>query len=174
MYTHENLFIGGWVPPASSRVIDVFSPATEEPIGRVPSASIADVDAAVAAARAAFDTGPWPALDPAERAQIVGRLGKAIRARAEEFADLISAEVGSPRAWSTLGQVGIATAVFATYSGIGRSHEWETTRKGGFGGPVRVRQVPVGVVGAIVPWNAPLFVAALKLAPALLAGCTVV
>ncbi|KJE21834.1 NAD-dependent aldehyde dehydrogenase [Frankia torreyi] len=174
LYTHENLFIGGWVPPASSRVIDVFSPATEEPIGRVPSASIADVDAAVAAARGAFDAGPWPALDPAERAQIVGRLGKAIRARAEEFADLISAEVGSPRAWSTIGQVGIATAVFATYSGIGRSHEWETTRKGGFGGPVRVRQVPVGVVGAIVPWNAPLFVAALKLAPALLAGCTVV
>jgi len=173
--THNTLFIGGaLVPPDSDRVIDVISPATGEIIGRVPSGSAADVDAAVSAARRAFDEGPWPRLDPAERAAVVGRLGKAIRARSDEFADLISAEVGSPRAWSTFGQVGIATATLAVYSGIGRSHPFVTTRKGGFGNPVRVRQVPLGVVGAIVPWNAPLFVAALKLGPALVAGCTVV
>jgi aldehyde dehydrogenase (NAD+) len=175
LHIHDRLFIGGdWVAPISSKVIDVESPATEEIIGRVPSGSPADIDAAVAAARHAFDSGPWPHLEPAERAAIVSKLAKAIRARTDEFADVITGELGSPRTWTTFGQVGIASAALATYAGIGRKHSFSTTRTGGFGNPVRVRQVPLGVVGAIVSWNAPLFVAALKLGPAMVAGCTVV
>lgn len=95
-------------------------------------------------------------------------------ARAEEFADTISAEIGTPRAWSLHGQVSVATAVLDAYSRLGPSYPFDTTRPGAGRNEVQVRQLPVGVVGAIVPWNAPLFIAALKLGPALVAGCTVV
>jgi aldehyde dehydrogenase (NAD+) len=172
---HGDVFIGGsWRTPATGQVIDVVSPATEELIGQVPDGAPADVDAAVAAARLAFDHGEWPRLSPAERAAALGRLSAAVKRRSEEFADLISAQVGSPRAWATIGQVGVATAVLDTYTRLAGTHPWESDRRGAFGTTVRVRQLPVGVVAAIVPWNAPLFVAALKLGPALAAGCTVV
>ncbi|WP_299950548.1 aldehyde dehydrogenase [uncultured Modestobacter sp.] len=175
MRIHGDLFIGGsWREPAIGAVIDVVSPTTEELIGRVPDGSPADIDAAVAAARLAFDRGEWPWLAPAERAAALGRLSVAVKRRSEEFADLISTQVGSPRAWATIGQVGVATAVLDTYTRLAETHPWESDRRGAFGTTVRVRQLPVGVVAAIVPWNAPLFVAALKLAPALAAGCTVV
>ncbi|HEV7871216.1 MAG TPA: aldehyde dehydrogenase [Modestobacter sp.] len=175
MRIHGDVFIGGsWRTPATGQVIDVVSPATEELIGQVPDGAPADVDAAVAAARLAFDHGEWPRLSPAERATALGRLSAAVKRRSEEFADLISAQVGSPRAWATIGQVGVATAVLDTYTRLAETHPWESDRRGAFGTTVRVRQLPVGVVAAIVPWNAPLFVAALKLGPALAAGCTVV
>jgi aldehyde dehydrogenase (NAD+) len=173
--THESLFIdGGWRAPAGSQVIDVASPATEQLIGRVPAGSPADIDAAVAAARHAFDHSDWARLPVEDRIDAVGRLSAAITARADEFADLISNEVGSPRSWAPFGQVGVATAVFESYKRMAASYPWEDVRRGAFRTSVHVRQQPVGVVGAIVPWNAPLFVTALKLAPALLAGCTVV
>jgi aldehyde dehydrogenase (NAD+) len=175
VFDHGNLFIGGtWRSPVSSDVIDVFSPTTEQRIGRVPSAGPADIDAAVAAARSTFDAGDWSNAPVAERVAVISRLSKAIKARADEFADLITAEVGSPRRWAKFGQIGVATAVLDTYTAIAEQHPWEQRRPGAMGSTVRVRQVPVGVVGAIVPWNAPLFVAALKLAPAMAAGCTIV
>ncbi len=134
-----------------------------------------DIDRAVRSARDAFDSGPWPHVAPGERAAALARLSTAIRARADEFADLISAEVGTPRTMSPFSQVGIAIAVLDAYVRFAQAYPWTQTRPGAARGTtVRVRQVPVGVVAAITPWNAPLFVAALKLAPALVAGNTVV
>ncbi len=175
MRDHGELFLGGaFRRPSGTAVIDVYSPASEQRIGRVPSASPADVDAAVAAARDAFDSGPWPSLPITERVAILSRLSAAIKARANDFADVLTAEVGSPRSWAKFGQVGVASAVLDTYAALAGTYPWEQTRRGALRNAVRVRQVPTGVVGAIVPWNAPLFVAALKLAPAFAAGCTVV
>jgi aldehyde dehydrogenase (NAD+) len=173
--SYAHVFVGGAPrPPASGRVIEVRSPATGEVIGHVPDAEPADLDAAVTAARHAFDEGPWSRLSSGERADFLGSLGKALKARSAELTELISDEVGSPRSWAKLGQVGTALGVLRTGKALAAEYPWTETRRGAFGNDVRVRKVPVGVVGAIVPWNAPLFIAALKLAPALVAGCTVV
>ena len=173
MDEHGSMFIGGrWRRPETTTVLDVRSPVTEEVIGRVPSASPADVDLAVAAARQALPA--WSDTPVAERTAMLARLSAAVKTRADAFADVITAEVGTPRKWGRFGQVGVATAVLDTYTAIAAEHEWDQVRPGAMGSSVRVRQLPVGVVGAIVPWNAPLFTAALKLAPAFAAGCTVV
>jgi aldehyde dehydrogenase (NAD+) len=104
----------------------------------------------------------------------LGRLADALSARKGELADLTTAEIGSPRSWSTFGQVITAAGVLRAYAAITPDHPFTATRPSVTGGTVAVRQIPVGVVGAIVPWNTPLFIAALKLGPALAAGCTVV
>jgi aldehyde dehydrogenase (NAD+) len=173
--SYQHVFIGGgWRRPAGDTSIEVRSPATEDLIGTVPDATPADVDAAVAAARHALEHGPWPRTSPEDRADTLARLGKALRARSDELATLISAEVGSPRTWARGGQVATALGVLRAYSGLAAAYPWTETRPGAFGTEVRVRRRPAGVVGAISPWNAPLFTAALKIAPALAAGCTVV
>jgi betaine-aldehyde dehydrogenase len=173
--TYKEFYIGGeWVPPAGSDVIEVISPHTEQVIGQVPAGAPADMDAAVAAARRAFDDGPWPHMTPVQRAEILTALSQALQARAGEIADTISSENGSPKQWSMMGQVFAATMVLDTYAGLATSYEWVDTRPGTMGGPVRVRKAPVGVAAAIAPWNVPLFIAALKLGPAILTGCTVV
>jgi aldehyde dehydrogenase (NAD+) len=171
----RDFFIGGsWGAPESTDTYTVVNPATEEVIAEVPSAGRSDIDRAVAAARAAFDAGPWSTLTAEERAQALQRLAVAIASRADAFADAISAEIGSPRSWALPGQVSIAVAVLESYAGFGVEYPWEATRAGMGRQNVRVRQVPVGVVAAVVPWNAPLFIATLKLGPALASGCTVV
>jgi betaine-aldehyde dehydrogenase len=104
----------------------------------------------------------------------LGRLADALNARKGELADLTTAEIGSPRSWSTFGQVITAAGVLRAYAAITPDHPFTVLRPSATGGTVVVRQVPIGVVGAIVPWNTPLFIAALKLGPALAAGCTVV
>ena len=174
MKVYDHLFIGGeWVKPAGDRLLEVISPATEEPVGSVPEAEAADVDAAVAAARSAFDQGPWPRLEAGERAAALDRLSAAINGRAEEFAQTITTEVGSPIGFSRMGQVLGATMVLDYYAALARGTAWEEIRPGMLG-PALVRRAPVGVVAAIVPWNVPLYVTMLKLAPALAAGCSVV
>jgi aldehyde dehydrogenase (NAD+) len=174
MKVYDRLFIGGeWVRPAGDDVLDVISPATEELVGRVPEGSKADVDAAVAAARAAFDHGPWPRTEAGERADALDRLSAAIDGRSEEFAQTISTEMGAPIGFSRMGQVLAATMAVDYYAGLTRDTTWEEVRAG-LMGPALVRRAPVGVVAAIVPWNVPLFTTALKLGPALLAGCTIV
>jgi betaine-aldehyde dehydrogenase len=171
---YDRLFIGGdWVKSTGSDTIEVISPGTEEPIGRVPASTEADVDAAVAAARQAFDFGPWPRTSPAERADLLAKVSATIQGRSEEIARTITEQNGSPISWSLMGQVFSATMVLDYYVGLARKTEFEEVRAGVMG-PALVRREPVGVVGAIVPWNVPLFVAMLKLAPALVAGCTVV
>ncbi|WP_201407120.1 aldehyde dehydrogenase [Mycobacterium paraintracellulare] len=163
---------GKWITGAPAETIDVTSPTSGEVLGTVSVAGRDDVDAAVAAARAALPA--WAATSPAERGAALGRLADALEARKGELADLTTAEIGSPRSWSTFGQVITAVGVLKAYASITADYPFFATRPSMTGGTVEVRHVPVGVVGAIVPWNTPLFIAALKLGPALAAGCTVV
>jgi betaine-aldehyde dehydrogenase len=174
MRLHEKLFIDGqWVDPATTDTIDVINPSTEEVVGRVPDGTAKDLGRAVKAARKAFDTGPWPRMSPDERADVMAAASAAIQARYQEFAEVISSENGSPVSWSVMGQVFSSTMVLDYYTKLAREYPFEE-RRAGVMGPALVRREPVGVVGAIVPWNVPLFVSMLKLGPAMAAGATVV
>jgi len=174
MRQHDTLFIGGeWVAPAGTGTIDVISPHTEEVVGRVPEGTTEDMDRAVAAAREAFDHGPWPRLTFAERAAAIGRLAEIYAARQAEMAALITEEMGSPITFSTLAQAPQPLSMLQYYAELGAGFEQEEQRPGLFG-PVTVRREPVGVVAAVVPWNVPQFVTMTKVAPALLAGCAIV
>lgn len=171
---HGQLFIGGeWTGPLGRDVIEVVSPHTEDVMGRVPHATPADVDRAVDAARRAFDDGPWPRASLAERIEVVTRIKDGIAARHDEIARLISAQNGSPYSWSVLAQALGAMMVWDAAITVARDFSYEEPRDGVLG-RILVRREPVGVVAAVVPWNVPQFVAAAKLAPALLAGCSVV
>src|SRR5258708_38863992 len=113
----DKLFIGGkWVEPSTSEIIEVHSPATGELVGKVPLAAKADVDAACAAARKAFDEGPWPHLSPAERGEILGRAVKILEERAEEFKFLLAAGTGHPPTVVGLMQYGAAMSAFHHFS----------------------------------------------------------
>src|SRR6266480_4119695 len=174
MRAYDKLFIGGtWVEPASSNVIDVISPHNEELVGRVPEGTEADIDRAVAAARDTFDNGPWPRMTPAERIEIIQRFAGLYAARLDEMAEIITTEMGSPISFSKVGQSPPPLLILNAMLQVGSTYEWEDTRTGVFGGNVIVRREPVGVVGAIAPWNVPQFTAMSKLAPALVAGCTI-
>jgi betaine-aldehyde dehydrogenase len=174
MKSYDRLYIGGeWVEPSSSSTIDVVSPTTEEIVGRVPEAQNADIDRAVAAAKDAFEHGPWPQMTPAERAAVLSKAAEAIRNDMQGIAELISGEMGSPVSWGLLAQVLAPTMILDYYAGLGSTFQFDTV-KDGLLGPVLVAKEPVGVVAAITPWNVPLFLAAAKLAPALLSGSTVV
>ncbi|MGV9241749.1 aldehyde dehydrogenase, partial [Streptomyces nigra] len=171
---HGQLFIGGeWTGPLGRDVIEVVSPHTEDVMGRVPHATPADVDRAVEVARRAFDDGPWPRASLAERIEVVTRIKDGIAARHDEIARLISAQNGSPYSWSVLAQALGAMMVWDAAITVARDFSYEEPRDGVLG-RILVRREPVGVVAAVVPWNVPQFVAAAKLAPALLAGCSVV
>ncbi|GJF13618.1 aldehyde dehydrogenase [Mycolicibacterium cyprinidarum] len=170
----DKLFIGGkWVEPTTSDVIEVHSPATGEVVGRVPLASAADVDAACSAARKAFDEGPWPQMSPAERAEILGRAVKIMEERGDELKFLLSAETGQPPTIVDMMQYGAALSSFNYFVGAADKFTWQETRDGIYGQTLVVKE-PIGVVGAVTAWNVPFFLAANKLGPALLAGCTVV
>ncbi len=174
MQTDDKLFIGGeWIAASTSATIDVISPHTEEVIARVAEAREADVDRAVAAARAAFDDGPWPHLPAAERADAMARLLAALQERSAEMATTITAEMGSPISFSHMGQVMASNMVLDYFGRLAREYPFEEVRDGMLG-PALVRREPVGVAAAIVPWNVPQFTAMLKLGPALAAGATVV
>ncbi|WP_028653840.1 aldehyde dehydrogenase [Nocardioides sp. J54] len=171
----DALFIGGtWSAPATDAVLEVVSPHSEEVVARVPEGSTADIDAAVAAARAAFDEGPWPRMSPAERIDVVQNLSHLYAARLEEMATVISTEMGSPISFSNLAQAPAPWMQIEAFLGIAREFPWESTRPGALGADVMVRHEPVGVVAAIPPWNVPQFTILSKLVPALLTGCTVV
>jgi acyl-CoA reductase-like NAD-dependent aldehyde dehydrogenase len=174
MLQHDTLFIGGdWVAPAGTGTIDVISPHTEEVVGRVPDGTPADMDRAVAAARQAFDHGPWPRMTMAERAAVVGRLAEIYASRQTEMADLITLEMGSPITFSQMAQAPQPLGMLQYYAELGKTFPVEEERAGIFG-PVTVRREPVGVVAAVVPWNSPLLLLTWKLAPALAAGCAMV
>src|SRR3984957_16615645 len=163
---------GKWVSDAHAGTRDVTSPPTGELLGTVGVAGREEVAAAVEAAGGALPT--WGRVSAADRGAALGRIADALNARKGELADLTTAEIGSPRSWSTFGQVITAVGVLRAYAAITPDYPFSATRPSMTGGIVEVRQLPVGVVGAIVPWNTPLFIAALKLGPALAAGCTVV
>ncbi|MGW0823548.1 aldehyde dehydrogenase [Streptomyces sp. NPDC002845] len=168
---HGQLFIGGELTdPLGTDVIEVISPHTEEVIGRVPHASTADVDRAVAAARKAFDEGPWPRMSLDERVEVVTRIKDAFAVRHEEIARVISCENGTPYTSGVMVQALAAMMVWDAAITTAKAFTYEE-RRAGVLGPILVRREPVGVVAAVVPWNVPQFTAAAKLAPALLAGC---
>ncbi|WP_028479544.1 aldehyde dehydrogenase [Nocardia sp. CNY236] len=171
---YDSLFIGGrWTAPATAERVPVLSPFTVEPVGSVPAVSRADVDAAVTAARHAFDHGPWPATPPRERAEVLTRAARLMEQRSADLIAALTAEVGAPQTTAmTLNQIP-AVAALDSYAALAESFPWRETRVGGFG-TSRVTREPRGVVAAITAWNVPLFLAANKLAPALLAGCSVV
>ena len=174
MIIHDHLLIAGKPSePSGSETIDVVNPFTEEVIGRVPDGTTADVDRAVEAARHTFENTDWATRPAAERAEILSKASVLINERMDELTRLITSEMGSPYSWCMFGQVLAPTMVLDYYAGLGATYEFEETRAG-LMGPVVVRREPVGVAAAIVPWNVPLFVTVLKLAPAIIAGCTVV
>lgn len=170
----NELFIGGrWVAPQSGATTDVVEAATEKVIGTAALASEPDIDAAVAAARSAL-SGPWGALTNTERADLLDAFAKALKSRGRETAQLVSRENGMPIALSN-GVNGFGpAAMLSYYAGLIRDAAPEDVRPSAFGGRTVVRREPVGVVAAITPWNYPQPLAAMKLAPALAAGCTVV
>ena len=171
---YDKLFIGGtWVAPSSDQTIEVRSPATGEYVGTVPLATKADVDKAVAAARDAFDNGPWPATCPIDRAAVIAKAIKLMEDRKDHFTKLLAAETGQPAAIIETMHWAGSMASLNFYAGAAEKVSWSETRTGVFGQTIVTRE-PIGVVGAIVAWNVPLFLAVNKIAPALLAGCTIV
>ncbi len=175
MRRHEKLFIGGsWLSPSTAETFEVISPHTEAPIARVATAGPTDVDAAVTSARAAFDEGPWPHLDPAARIEAVRRLAKLYGAQRSQLAELITAEIGAPISFAQRAQVGLPSLMMAAFCDLAEAFPWREARPGFYGSDLDIRREPVGVVAAIVPWNMPQFLIVTKLIPALLAGCCVV
>ncbi|MCC8927863.1 MULTISPECIES: aldehyde dehydrogenase [Nocardiaceae] len=173
MTDFDTLFIGGhWTTPSTEETLEVFSPATEARVGSTPVAAPADIDAAVAAARTAFESGPWARSAPTERAQVLSRVAALIEERSAELTEVISDEMGAPHAMVGMLQQTPALAVLAYCSQLAETFPWQETRHGAFG-QTRVTREPVGVVAAVIAWNVPLFLAVNKLAPALLAGCSV-
>src|SRR6476659_11460151 len=150
MPSWDRLYIGGeWVQPSSSSTIEVISPFTTEVIGSTPEAQNADVDRAVAAARAAFDE--WALTPVAERKEVLTRVLDGYAARMNEMAELITDEMGSPTSFAKIAQAPIAWMTLSTFLGYADTSPWEEARQGAFG-KVLVRREAVGVVAAIVPW----------------------
>ena len=170
----QGVLIGGrWTPTLDGRTIPVVSPATEEPIAHVSLGGVQDIDRAVRAARDAFDHGPWPRMSPIERAAVLARASELVMARHDELAEMIAQEVGTPIRQAMRSRVTNVRDMFDVHVAMAETYPWVELREG-LRSLVEIRQEPVGVVGAIVPWNVPFSLTAAKLAPALLAGCTVV
>ncbi|MFJ4692622.1 aldehyde dehydrogenase family protein [Streptomyces sp. NPDC088766] len=168
MKAHDGIYLdGAWRPAAGQDVIEVVNPADEQVIGRVPAAGPEDVDAAVRAARAALPG--WAATAPAERAARLSALRDVLAARKDEIAETVTAELGSPLPFSQAVHAAVPIAVAGSYAELAATHSFEEKV-----GNSTVYQEPVGVVGAITPWNYPLHQIVAKAAPALAAGCTVV
>lgn len=170
----DRFFIdGAWVEPSSDATFAVLDSATEEECLRVAEAQSADMQRAISAARRAFDEGPWPRLSPAERGTYLRRIADAWERRAESLAHSWMVEAGVVRGMAATAAPG-AAAVFRFHADLGTSYAWEEPRTTRGGTPALVVKEPVGVVAAIVPWNAPASLLTHKAAPALIAGCTLV
>jgi aldehyde dehydrogenase (NAD+) len=170
----DALFIGGkWVKSAGTRTLSVISPSTEEVVMTFPEANEADMDRAVAAAREAFDNGPWPRLSVAERSKYLRKVADGLRRRLPELAQIWTTQVGAP-IFLTSHAVEQAPTLFEFYADLIERYPLVDERKLDGGGMARVVKEPVGVVAAITPWNAPLILLCYKTAAALAAGCTVV
>src|SRR4051794_2921187 len=167
LIVRDKLYIGGeWVEPASDQTIDVVNPATEEVIGRIPEGTPEDVDRAVAAARAAFET--WSQTPLQVRADTCAGISAKLAERGDELAALIASELGMPLALSKMVQAGLPP--------WGSGSTPARPARAGWGGPAGTPvcgREPIGVVGAITPWNYPLHQVAAKVAPAIAVGCTV-
>jgi phenylacetaldehyde dehydrogenase len=176
----QKLYIGGaFVESASQIEVPVLDPANGTKIATVPDATNAEVDAAVQAARAAFESTEWRDMPPARRGQIIWKLADLIEEHAEEFAFLDSLDNGKPISLTRAADVPLSVDLFRYMAGWATKIEGNTIDHGVLYAPdskffTYTKREPVGVVAQIVPWNYPLMMAAYKLAPAFAAGCTVV
>jgi aldehyde dehydrogenase (NAD+) len=171
---YDKLLIGGrWAEPTATELLDIRSPHDRSLVGRAAQASPADVDRAVAAAREAFDRGPWPRMTPGERQAAIARFSELHAARTEELAALVTSENGSA-IWFTRWTHTALAEQTAAYLRAAESFGWEERLDPSGASGTVVRREPVGVVAAVIPWNAPHQSALVKMVPALLAGCTVV
>jgi len=174
---YQQLYIDGqWLAPAKGGSFDTFDPSDETLLARVAAATAEDVDAAVRAARRAFDEGPWPRMSGAERAAVLRRIAEGIRGRQQELAELEVRDNGKPLP-EALWDIGDTAGCFDFYAGLAEkldaSQEQEIALADERFSSV-ARKEPVGVAGAIIPWNFPMLMAAWKVAPALAAGCAMV
>ncbi|HEX2095966.1 MAG TPA: aldehyde dehydrogenase family protein [Solirubrobacterales bacterium] len=168
LQVRDRIFVGGeWVEPEADDRIEVISPTTEEPIGSIPACGPADADRAVRAAREAFDA--WSQTSRQERAGYLEAIAGGLTERSDEIAATIAQELGMPLKLSKIIQAGLPTGQFAAMPKLMDEIAWEEEI-----GNSRVLREPIGVLGAITPWNYPLNQIAAKVAPALAAGCTVV
>ncbi|MET0984287.1 MAG: aldehyde dehydrogenase [Steroidobacteraceae bacterium] len=171
----DKLYINGeWVAPLSAQQIQVIRPATEELYMRVAEAGEADINCAVAAAREAFDRGPWPRMSHAERAAYLNAMAQKIKERVGDISRIWPNEMGMVYSLAQLYSSAVS-GVYKYYASLAKTFAFEEEHRTYSGAKVGllVRE-PVGVVGAIIPWNGPIMLIAYKIAPALLAGCTVV
>ncbi|WP_213959307.1 aldehyde dehydrogenase family protein [Variovorax sp. dw_954] len=169
-------FIGGqWMPAQSGETLDVVDPATDRLLAQAAAGGAADIDLAVKAARQAFDAGPWARMPPAGRSRLMHKLADAIDANANELALLESLDNGKPLKMARIGDVALASECLRYMAGWATKLNGETITSSmpGQWHAYTLRE-PIGVVGAIVPWNYPLMMAVTKIASALAAGCTVV
>jgi len=170
--TYQNYVNGQWVGSSSGEAFPVYDPSTEEVIAQVASANATDIDRAVKAARAAFDSGPWPQTSAAERGRILYKLAEKIRQNSAQLAEIECRNTGKPIVEAEFDIADVATC-FEYYAGL-------ANKVLGHVNPVPANALsftlrePLGVAGQIIPWNYPLLMAAWKLAPALAAGCTCV
>lgn len=170
----DRFFIdGAWVKPASPETRRLMSPGSGREFLSVAMAGAEDVERAVTAARRAFDSGPWPRLAPAERAVYLRAIGRELAARAEALAGLQTAEMGALHGLTTM-LIPRLVGVFDFYSGLADRFAFVEKHQPAMGGAGYLVHEPAGVAAAIIPWNGPLMLACWKLAPALLAGCTVI
>jgi acyl-CoA reductase-like NAD-dependent aldehyde dehydrogenase len=176
MSTHRDfLFIGGdWARPASSKRIEVINATTEDLIGSVPEGSPADIDRAVIAASRALKESAWTTSAPVERGAALGRFADAIEKRAKELARSVSLQNGMPITVADQLEAGYGVAVLRYYGALANGLQVEERRPSPLGSTTLVRRDPMGVVGAIVPWNFPVILSIMKFGPALAAGCTIV
>ena len=168
VYVHQKLYLDGrWIEPAGKGMLDVINSTTEELMGQVPEGTPEDINRAVAAARAAFDS--WSATSAADRAGYLQKISAGLFARQNELAAIIASEVGMPLPLATAVQAGMPAMVMGSYGKLLGDYSFEEQ----IGNSLVVKE-PVGVVGCITPWNYPLHQVVAKIAPALAAGCTVV
>jgi acyl-CoA reductase-like NAD-dependent aldehyde dehydrogenase len=175
MQQHQTFFIdGGWVNPASSQRIEVISATSEEVVGSVPEGCNADIDKAVAAARRALKESAWASCSPAERGAALGRFADALDKRGARLAEAVSIQNGMPINTADQLEVGYTVALIRYYAALASNLQVEESRPSPLGFNTLVRREPVGVVGAIIPWNFPVILSMMKIGPALAAGCTIV
>ncbi|OBZ94780.1 betaine-aldehyde dehydrogenase [Pararhizobium polonicum] len=173
----KKLYIGGaWLPAASGKTFDVIDPATGMVFDRVPEGTAADIDLAVAAARKAFDDGPWATMTPSERGKLVWRLGDLVEKHADELAELEALDNGKPVTDARLGDVAFSYELLRYMAGWSTKICGQTIPLASSAAPYHAYTLrePVGVCGQIVPWNFSLMMAVWKVAPALAAGCTII
>ncbi|WP_239460098.1 aldehyde dehydrogenase [Nocardioides daejeonensis] len=174
MAERPQLFVGGrWQDPQGDEVVEVRNPATGQRVGSAALASADDIDAAVAAARSSFDSGVWSRATPEERSAVLRKAADHLEKRAPELAVSITSELGCPLWFSEMAHVPNPIRHTRYYADLARDFAYDETRSDGANTSL-VTQEPVGVVGAITPWNGPLSTPSLKITPALAAGCSVI